>query len=101
VTSFFEIKVCVFLENDKTDLHQTFFQDLGENTYSLKPELKALPRPLRSAGGGERQRWRFLKICFYLIAESSVFIFSNYAFRLTLIGRKRQYEGKHVCSGYL
>jgi len=32
VTSFFGIKVCVFLENDKMDLHQIFILDLGENT---------------------------------------------------------------------
>jgi len=40
VTSFFEIKVCVFcvfLKNDKT----IFFQDLGENTCSLQPALKS------------------------------------------------------------
>jgi len=41
VTSFLRIKVCVFLENDKTDLHQIFFQGLGENTCLLQPTLKS------------------------------------------------------------
>jgi len=43
VTSFFGIKDAVFFffENDKTDLHQIFFQKLGENT-SLQSALKAL-----------------------------------------------------------
>jgi len=40
VTSFFGIKVCVFLEDYKTDLCQ-FFQDLGETAYSLQPALKS------------------------------------------------------------
>jgi len=36
MTSFFGIKVCVFfLENDKPDLRQIFFQGLGENTCSI------------------------------------------------------------------
>jgi len=35
-----ELKVD-YLENDKTDLRQIFFQDLGENTYSLQPALKS------------------------------------------------------------
>jgi len=42
--SFFEMKVCVFcvlLENDKTDLRQFFFHDLGENTCSLQSALKS------------------------------------------------------------
>jgi len=29
-----------FLENDKTDLSQSFFQGLGKNTCSLQPALK-------------------------------------------------------------
>jgi len=33
MTSFFGIKVWVFLENDKTDLRQIFFHGLGENTF--------------------------------------------------------------------
>jgi len=48
----------------------------------------------------ERYLKRFLVVQNLKIAESSVFIFSK-LFRLTLIGRKRQYEGKHVSSGYL
>jgi len=42
VTPFFGIKGAFFffLENDKTDLRQFFFQDLGENTCSLQPALK-------------------------------------------------------------
>jgi len=40
--SFFGIKVCIFLENDKQDASvPNFFQDLGENTCSLQPELKS------------------------------------------------------------
>jgi len=35
------VRFCVFLENDKTDLCQIFFQGLGENTYSLQPALKS------------------------------------------------------------
>jgi len=31
----------VFLENDKTYLHQFIFQGLGENTFSLQPALKS------------------------------------------------------------
>jgi len=44
MTSFFGIKMtvfCVFLEIDKTDLHQIFFQGLGENTRSLQTVLKS------------------------------------------------------------
>jgi len=41
VTSFFGIKVYVFLENEKTDLRQNFFQGLGENTCSLQLALKS------------------------------------------------------------
>jgi len=36
------MKVCVFFENGKTDLHQIFFQDLGENTCSLNLHGEAL-----------------------------------------------------------
>jgi len=32
VTSFFGIQVCVFIDNDKTDMWQFFFSGLGENT---------------------------------------------------------------------
>jgi len=42
--SFFEIKLLkmvYFLDNNKTDLHQIFFQGLGENTCSLQPTLKS------------------------------------------------------------
>jgi len=35
------MRFCVFLENDKTDLRQNFFQSLGENTCSLQPALKS------------------------------------------------------------
>jgi len=38
---------------------------------------------------------RFLVVQNLKIAESNVFIFSE-AFRLTLIGRKHQYEGKRT-----
>jgi len=31
---------CVFLENDKTDLRQIFFQGFGENTCSTQLALK-------------------------------------------------------------
>jgi len=31
----------LIFENDKTDLRQIFFQDLGENTCSLQPALKS------------------------------------------------------------
>jgi len=43
VTSFFEIKgvLFVFLENEKTDLRQFFFQDLGEITCLLQSALKS------------------------------------------------------------
>jgi len=44
VTLFFGIKVWVFyvfLEINKTDLQQIFFQALGENTCSLQPALKS------------------------------------------------------------
>jgi len=41
VTSFFGIKVRVFLENDKTDLRQFFFQGLRENTCLLQLALKS------------------------------------------------------------
>jgi len=44
VTSFCGIKVFgfrVFLENDKMDLRQNVFLDLGENTCSLQPALKS------------------------------------------------------------
>jgi len=34
------VRFFVFLENDKTDLRQNFFQDLEENT-SLQPALKS------------------------------------------------------------
>jgi len=33
--------MCVFLENDKTDLHQIFLQGLGENTCLLELALKS------------------------------------------------------------
>jgi len=42
--SFFGIKLCVFCgshENDKTDIRQIVFQDLGENTCLLQPALKS------------------------------------------------------------
>jgi len=56
VTSFFGIKVCVFcvfLENDKTDLRQIFFQGLRENTCSLQPALKS-NAPELSAGNSAK-----------------------------------------------
>jgi len=50
VTSFFGIKVCVYLclENDKTDLCQFFFQGLGENICLLQPALKSSVRSLQT-----------------------------------------------------
>jgi len=41
--SFFGIKVCIFafFKNNKADLHQNIFQDLGENTRLLQPALKS------------------------------------------------------------
>jgi len=33
--------LCVFLENDKTDFGQIFFQALGENACSLQSALKS------------------------------------------------------------
>jgi len=46
VTLFFEIKVCVFLKSEKTDLRQFFFfffsfQGLGEDTCSLQFALES------------------------------------------------------------
>jgi len=51
VASFFGFKVCVFLENDKTDLRQFFFlfQDLGRKHLVMTTYIeKQCTRPLKS-----------------------------------------------------
>jgi len=35
------MRFCIFLENDKTDMCQIFFQGLEENTCSLQLALKS------------------------------------------------------------
>jgi len=43
VTSFFEINVCDFLENDKTDLRQIFFSGFKRKHLSITTCIKKYP----------------------------------------------------------
>jgi len=65
--SFLGIQVCVFLENDKTGMHQ-IFQDLGENTlvYCTTYIERHCTRPLRGAESSQNLaifKDFFLKLC--------------------------------------
>jgi len=54
VTSFFGIEVCVFLENDKTDLRQFIFRNKKKHLFITTCIEKQCTRPQRELHSGWR-----------------------------------------------
>jgi len=85
------VRFCVFLENDKTDLCQIFFQGFRENAYSLQPALKS------NAHGLQNKKFYDILVVFQSKDKSSEYILTARGLEVTAFASYSVDQGSVPC----